>query len=443
MRSQQSQLLWLGGTILTAITRPRIGAPSALTQALGLFFVSSLVRGLGALAALALAAYVGAGADMDRYMAFSMVLSTACALFASPLPVVVTRRIAQGPDLSSAAHTCRQWARMIQRKAVLAYALACPVLAWLFTPKGTPGFTELLALLFLGLPSVLVCAVLATEQALLQARGHPFQAMWSAALTSGTSLGTAAVCGHFGGVYLAAFGLAVGPCLEFLWIRRLNSAISTAQEDSAVEAFPWATMLTVLGASAGILVQSFYDQSLLAHMGAGAQATWGLATRAPSFFNMSLAGMAGVVWSGILCPAHAEGRVAAQSFRLCGLVLCLTIVVMGLVGVMAEPLVRVLYERGAFGPDDTTKVAHVLHWAVIAYVTYPASTVLIRALGLIGGHKTLVASSVVFLIVKVSVTTALLPWLGVGGLTVATLAGGGSQMAMLGWRIRQSTNSKK
>jgi peptidoglycan biosynthesis protein MviN/MurJ (putative lipid II flippase) len=390
------------------------------------------------MAALALAAYIGAGAQMDHYMAFSMVLSTACALLASPLPVVVTRRVAAGPDLATAARVCRQWAGRLRRRAFLLYGVCCPVLAWVFTPNRMDGFVELLALLLIGFPTALACAPLATEQALLQARGHPFKAMWSAALTSGSSLVAALLCGKVGGVYLAAMGLAIGPWLELLWLRRLNRSIDDTGASVPSEPFPVATMLTVLGASSGILVQSFYDQALLVQMGAGAQAVWGLATRAPSFLNMSLAGMAGVLCSATLVQAQVTGRLKTESARLCLLVSGLSLAVMTAMWFAAEPLTRLLYERGAFTPADTTRVAAVLRWTVLAYLTYPPTSVLIRALGLVGGGRTLVASSVLFLAVKVTVTSLLLAPLGVGALAVATLAAGLSQCGLLAWRLRRA-----
>ena len=413
----------------------RLRFSPALGRALGLFVVSSIVRGLGAIAALALAAHIGTSAAMDHYMAFTMVLSSACALLASPLPVVVTKRLAEGPSLAVTAQVCRKWAKQIQRVALVLYTLACPILAWLFTPVGASGFTDLLILLLMGLPAALVCSQLATEQALLQARGYPFKAMWSAALSSGTGLAAAAVCGWFGGIYLAALGVALGSCLELLWLRRVNRVIEKPVAPVAVEPFPWATMLTVLGASSGILLQSFYDQSLLAQMGTGAQANWGLATRIPSFLNMSLAGMAGVLCSATLTQAKLEGRLQNESLRLCGLVGFLSLVVMGVVWVAAEPITRVLYERGAFTPTDTKQVAEVLRWIVLAYITYPVTSVIIRALGLIGGHRTMLLSAVMFIIVKVMLTTLLLSSLGVGALTVATLAAGLAQIAVLGWRF--------
>lgn len=429
--------------------RLRFRPPTALLQALGLFFVSSFVRGLGAMSALALAAYVGAGAKMDHYMAFSMVLSTACALLASPLPVVVTRRVASGPDLATAAQVCRGWAARLRRLAFLLYGVSCPVLAWIFTPNRMDGFAELLTLLLIGFPTALACAPLATEQALLQARGHPFKAMWSAALTSGSSLIAALLCGKVGGVYLAAAGLAIGPWLELLWLRHLNRSLDVTLAPVPREPFPLATMLTMLGASSGILVQSFYDQTLLAHMGAGAQAVWGLATRAPSFLNMSLAGMAGVLCSATLVQAQVAGRLKSESTRLCLLVAGLSAAVMAIMWVAAEPLTRALYERGAFTPADTSRVASVLRWTILAYLTYPPTSVLIRALGLAGGGRALVGSSVLFLVVKVTLASLLLAPLGMGALAVATLAGGLSQCALLAWRLsvhqpkKSLTNSKK
>lgn len=416
-----------------------VSLPVSLREAVGLFLVSSLVRSLGVAAALVLAHHVGTGLPMDHYMTFSLVVSTSCALVCSPLPLAVSKRLARG-DIEAPAVT-RAWARRIAMGAGLCYALLCPVLAALLRPRGAyDGFTELLLLLLLGLPAVVVAAPVATEQAIVQSRGRPFLGVWSSGLFTASGLIAALASGAFGGVYLCAVGTAAGAWLEFVWLRRCNRGV--AASPAAPEPLPWASLLTVFGASAGVLLQGFYDQALLARMGAGAQATWGLATRAPSFLGLSLFSVGAVLCTAHLSRALTNGRLHTETRRLFLLVFGLSALVLGIAGTWAEPVTRLLYERGAFGAADTVRVADTLRWAVFAYLCYPATGVLIRAAGLAGGHRLLLGSAAGFVVVKVCLASALVPGHGMKAMALATFAAGVAQVGLLVFGLRRLISSK-
>jgi peptidoglycan biosynthesis protein MviN/MurJ (putative lipid II flippase) len=423
------------------LLRHRLGSaqvPHSLKQAVGLFAVTCIVRGLATAAALALAYHVGTSVQMDQYIAFTLVVGTLGTLMASPLPVLVSQTIARVHSLDLAAQTCRRWARTLQKTCTFLYLALCPLLAWLFTPTDAGYVLDLLGLLLLGLPAVMVAPRVATEQALLQARGRTYAAVWCAGVATGTSLLAAALCGYKGGVFICAVGLSLGAWAELALLRRISRAVEDgARAPESVDPFPWKGLLVLLGASSSALLLNFYDQALLAQMGTGAQASWGLAGRAPSYLAVCLGGVAGILSSATLARAHTAGRLRTEAVRLFVLVVAMSLVVMAALFSAAEPLTRILYERGAFTPADTKLVANATLWTILGYLTYPAASVLTRAVGLLHAHRALLISAGGYAVVKVSVALAFVPKYGVAAVGASTLCGGIIQMLLLSRTLRQ------
>lgn len=420
----------------------RIGVnrvPKSVKQATGLFAVTCLVRGMATAAALALAFHVGTSIQMDQYIAFTLVVGTISTLLSSPLPVLVSQRIARVRNIDVAAQTCRRWARTLQKTCTLLYCLLCPLLAWLFTPVGTGYTLELMALLLVGLPAVMVAPRVAAEQALLQARGRTYAAVWCTGLATGTSLLAAALCGYGGGVFICAIGLSFGAWAELALLRRISREIEDGVPKNAeVEPFPWKGLLILIGASSSPLLLNFFDQALLAQMGAGAQASWGLAGRAPSFLAVSLGGVAGILSSATLARAHTVGRLRTEAGRLFGIVAAMSLLVMAVLLVAAEPVIALLFERGAFTPTDTKLVASATLWTVLGYLTYPAASVLTRAVGLLHANRTLLASAGGYAVAKVGVALTFVPKYGIAAIGASTLCGGAVQIFLLGRKLRQT-----
>lgn len=412
--------------------------PANIRQAIGLFAVTCLVRGMATAAALALAYHVGTGVQMDQYIAFTLVVGTIGTLLSSPLPVLVSQGIARLHNVDDAAHTCRRWARTLQKACMLVYLGLCPALAWLFTPKGESYVLELLTLLLLGLPAVMVAPRVATEQALLQARGHTYAAVWCTGLATGSSLLAAALSGYSGGVFFCAAGISLGAWAELALLRRISREVEgPASRPDSGEPFPWKGLLVLLGASSSALLLNFFDQALLAQMGTGAQASWGLAGRAPSYLAVCLGGVAGILSSASLARAYTKGMLRIEAVRLFAIVATMSVLVMVALLLAAEPLTRLLYERGAFKPTDTEMVASATLWTILGYLTYPAASVLTRAVGLLHAHRALLISAGGYAVVKVGIAVTFVPSYGIAAIGASTLCGGVVQMLLLSQRLRQ------
>ena len=92
---------------------------------------------------------------------------------------------------------------------------------------------------------------------------------------------------------------------------------------------------------------------------------------------------------------------------------------MGLV-MLAEPLARLLFERGAFTPDDTVRAARMIACYASGVWAYCALPVVVRGFYALGDHTTPVKTGIVAVVLNVSMNLTLIWPLGVGGLALAT-----------------------
>lgn len=400
----------------------------SLRRAFALLCINTGVRGLGACAALVLAYGLGAGPDMDRYMAFSLLTVAFASLTASAMPALASRQLS-GASLANAdsVEACRAWAKRLAHVGTVAYVLALPLCTWAFdSSKATDGLIRLGLLLATGAPGLLLAPRVALEQALLQARGRFYAAGFASALFTGTNLLATFVAAWQGSVFWCTAGLLLGAWLEYLCLRRLNRpfdlALAPRNQPALGPPFPLKAFVVFTAASTGVFFSGLYDQALLARLGVGAQALWGLAGRAPSFITLSLFAVAGVLSTVLVVTRHAEGgnRLARDAIWLAAGMLVVSVFAMGALLLSAQPLTALLYERGAFTSEDTLKVAHVLRFAVWAYVLYPTTAVLVRAASAQALHRPLLVSAGAFLAVKLVLGWWAHSRLGIPGIAMAT-----------------------
>ena len=222
-----------------------------LSKALGLMALSSLVRGLSALVPAILASVIGAGTEMDQYMAFLTVTAVVCAISATPFANIVSREIASNAKKYRKGHNSqaldgatsgstgrdalkhrlaygkpvkrvRQWAQRVGNWTLLVYLPLSAIAALALSHQSSPVW-QLWALLLLGAPSVMVATRISVEQALLQARGKPYLAILCSSLFSASCLLGALLllipAFRGAGTYLCAAAVSAGSMLE-LWVTK-------------------------------------------------------------------------------------------------------------------------------------------------------------------------------------------------------------------------------
>jgi putative peptidoglycan lipid II flippase len=110
---------------------------------------------------------------------------------------------------------------------------------------------------------------------------------------------------------------------------------------------------------------------------------------------------------------------------------------LGLVA-LATPIVRTLFQRGAFGPDATQLCASLLPYAAAGLVALAANVVLTRCTFACGEVRRPIAVAVLTVIVNVVLSVVWLPTLGARGLLLANAVSQTAQMvalAYIAWRL--------
>ena len=99
--------------------------------------------------------------------------------------------------------------------------------------------------------------------------------------------------------------------------------------------------------------------------------------------------------------------------------------------VLAEPITRVLFERGAFTASDTAVMAPVLGASALALPFLAFVSLALRAFYALKDTSTPVRAALVSFVVNIAASLALMGWLGVTGLALAATLAVVTQAAML------------
>jgi peptidoglycan biosynthesis protein MviN/MurJ (putative lipid II flippase) len=190
-----------------------------------------------------------------------------------------------------------------------------------------------------------------------------------------------------------------------------------------------------------ITVTALVDQLFAARLGEGAVATLSYANR---IILMAQALMALIVQRATL-PLLAESfqRGAAQARRalprwtgamfLCGAVLA------GLGWLLATPLIALLFERGAFTPDDTARVSQVLAWGLLQMPFYLAGLVYVSFFAAQSLQAKIALAAAIGCATKLAANALLVPRMGLSGLQLATAAMYLGTFLFLHWTSMRST----
>lgn len=228
------------------------------------------------------------------------------------------------------------------------------------------------------------------------------------------------------GVASLAWGAVLGTAIEAALVggalRRLGGRLAPAAgaPDLAPLLRRWGPILlaNLLLYGAGVL-----DQMMAAMLGPGSASAIGYGAK------LVLAGLhvATLAIGVAILPAYSDqaaaGDLAALRRRLrrhVAAVAALSVPAVAAAAVLAEPVVRLLYQRGAFGADDTALVSDVL----VAYATqlppYAAAVVLVRAAAVLGLGRALAGAAAANLVLTVALNAGFMAIWGVVGIALAT-----------------------
>jgi len=433
-----------------------------LARAAGLAGAATLTsRVLGIARETVLAAVFGAGNEMDAFMVAFRLPNLVRDLFAegamsAALIPTFTRRL----ELAGKADAWRLGNHVINALVLATAALVALamlfvhpiVMAYAGDYAAVPGKIALTTQLTLVmLPFLILAAVAAAAMGMLNSLHHYFMP----ALAPAT----------FNVVAIACALLLVPLMPRFGWPAISAMAISVILGGLAQVAIQWPALR-----HEGFRYRPSLDlrdpalAEILVLMGPGAiglaatqvnifvntQLATGLGTGAVSWLNYAFRlmylpiGLFGVSIATAVLPAAAR-HAATDDVRAIretvsrGLRLMMTLNVPAALGlaVLATPIVRLLFERGHFGPDDTAATAAALRFYAVGLVGYSTARIASPVFYTIGRSRLPMAASVVSVICNLAASIAFARWLGFRGLALGTSLGALANAAVLLVFLRQ------
>jgi putative peptidoglycan lipid II flippase len=195
-------------------------------------------------------------------------------------------------------------------------------------------------------------------------------------------------------------------------------------------------LLSGLVASGGLLV----DQSMAAMLPAGSVSALVYANR---FVSVVLTLSAGAISTGIMpyfsrMIAHGDWRGCRHTLRVwTGWTAVVSIPVAAMLMGGAHGLVRAAFQRGAFGPQDTEVVARVLTMYALQIPFFVTSRVFYRFVLAMRRAGLVLTCGLINLGLDVVLNLALMRWLGVAGIALATSLWTMSTFLFLGYWARR------
>jgi len=234
---------------------------------------------------------------------------------------------------------------------------------------------------------------------------------------------------------LIGFGVHAACLLTSLLRRREIEAPRFSRLSRHWPAF-WQGFGVMLLAQATMSLVQVADQVVAARLDSGSIATLGYSNRIVSLVLGIGATAVGRAALPIFANAHVIDRqeLYITAMRWVRGLFALGVVAM-IVGVCLAPAaVSMLFERGKFGQDDTQAVVVVLRYGLLQVPFYFAGLVLVSLLAGCGKHKWIALGACANVLVKIAATIALVPTMGVCGITLATGAMYATSFFLL-WRF--------
>jgi putative peptidoglycan lipid II flippase len=195
-----------------------------------------------------------------------------------------------------------------------------------------------------------------------------------------------------------------------------------------------------IGSAAGQLAL-FFDRYFASGLAEGSIAGMNYAVKIVGFpQQVFVAAIATVIFPVFASQFATHNRVAMRRSISTGLRMVIFLALPSALGLIAlsEPIVRALFERGAFGPEATALCTSLLPFAAASLVALAANVVLTRCTFACGEVRQPIAVAVLTVLVNIALSILWLPALGARGLLLANAVSQTLQMIALStivWRL--------
>jgi peptidoglycan biosynthesis protein MviN/MurJ (putative lipid II flippase) len=231
------------------------------------------------------------------------------------------------------------------------------------------------------------------------------------------------------GIVPLVFGTVVGLGLQMLWLRSIarrvdgvSSRVSLSMRSPHL-AEAWRSMRTLMVGQIAVCFAAPLDQYLVASLGEGSSSTLAYANRVLALL-LSMGAMAAArATLPIFSDIRRQGEVARA--RRTALIWSLATLAAGLAcavvsWLLAPTVIAVLFQRGAFTPEDTLRVASAFRWGLLQVPFYFALLVVWQLFASEGRFKLVANISLLAFAVKVVGNFVLVRQFGIAGVQIST-----------------------
>ena len=181
--------------------------------------------------------------------------------------------------------------------------------------------------------------------------------------------------------------------------------------------------LPVLAGSFLMTGSTFVDQAMAASLPPGSLAALSYAGKVVTL--VSSAGAIAVSTAAFpefsrLLAADLYSEALSSLGQIVRLLLLIGVPVAVLIYLLSQPLVQIIFQRGAFTPHDTSAVAGIQAMYALQIPWYVAGMVVVRFLAALGSARTILAIATANLVLKVVLNVILMRILGPRGLALST-----------------------
>jgi putative peptidoglycan lipid II flippase len=305
--------------------------------------------------------------------------------------------------------------------------------AFLYLPWMTIGFSaEKLALTFklfyITAPLVLLTGIIWILRAVLNAEERFALTVLLSIMQPAVTIILLLLFGQSLGIFALAIGLIVGAILELILLgvvlhrqgivlRPKWFGLSSALRQVAKQYLP-AMMGSLLMCSSGLI-----DQSMAAMLAPGSVAALNYANRVSSIPLMlgatAMSTAATPYLSKMVASSDWQGvNHTLQSYLK--LIFLITVPLTGLLVFLSEPIVQLLFQRGAFTAQETHLVAQILSAFALQIPFYIAGNFVVKLLTSLCLNQILMSVSVFNMLINIGLNYLFMQWLGIQGIALST-----------------------
>jgi putative peptidoglycan lipid II flippase len=277
-------------------------------------------------------------------------------------------------------------------------------------------------------PFVVLDGAAGMYAATLNARGRFVTAALCATIPPVMTLGAVASWSGRFGVYTLVGGAVAGAALEAaalaVLVRRAGMRVLPAVARPGPEGTAILKALAIL-AGGGVLMSAntVVDQTMATSAGAGSVAALGFGAKIPA----AVLGLTGLALGTTTLTHYAE-IAAGRRFTEMAAAMRRHAVTIGLAGaaiavllaLVSRPLVRLLFQHGSFGPEDTARVATIQALYALQIPGFLVGIVAARYLNALGKDSWILAVSGANFVLNIVGNFVLLRWIGLPGIALST-----------------------